>query len=142
MFYMRYVKCAHEGARRIRETMAEMRLPAPEFQEKEGSVGNALVVVTLRNNIKQRKVWVDSDATSLIGETIFATLSQDERRAINFVAEHGQVTVTQLARVTGRAWGTAKRTLHRLQERGLLEHVKKKSLDRDPKAHYVLSKPM
>ena len=138
MFYLRFVKCAHEGAKRIRDTMAQVNLPLPEFTQKQSDVGHALVRVTLRNNIRQRKVWVDSDAANMIGETIFATLTEDEKRALNFVVEHGKVTVTQLQRVTARTWKTAKATLERLRERGLLTHVRKRSLDRDPNAHYVL----
>jgi len=46
------------------------------------------VRVTLRNNIKHRKVWIDKDASAVIGEAIFKTLSQDERRVINFVVEY------------------------------------------------------
>lgn len=137
MYYLRFVKCAHEGTRRIRDTMTAIGLPAPEFKERTGGPA-PLVTVVLRNNIRQRKVWIDSEATALIGETIYASLTQDEKRAINFVAEHGTVTVTQLQKVTNRTWDTAKKVLKRLETRGLLRHVKNKRLDRDPKAHYVL----
>jgi ATP-dependent DNA helicase RecG len=108
MFYLKFVKCAYEGARRIRDTMAEMNLPGPEFREKQGDVGHALVRVTLRNNIRQRKVWIDSDAAALVGEAIFATLTPDEKRALNFAVEHGAVTVTQVQRHTARTWTTAR----------------------------------
>jgi ATP-dependent DNA helicase RecG len=137
MFYLRFVRCAREGTRRIRDSMEEMRLPSPEFQQTSRDFGQ-IVRVTLHNNIKQRKVWIDSDAATLIGETIFATLTQDERRAINYVAEFGSIGVSELQRLTSRTWTTAKRTLKHLEILGLLRHVKKKSLDRDPHARYVL----
>jgi hypothetical protein len=41
MFYLQFVRCAHEGTRRIRDSMAELKLPAPEFKQKE--VAHALV---------------------------------------------------------------------------------------------------
>ena len=138
MYYLKFVKCAHEGAKRIRDSMAEMSLPSPEFQEQQADIGHALVRVTLRNNIRQRKVWIDSDAAAFLGETIFATLTPDEKRALNFVAEHGQITVTQLQRVTARTWRTAKKTLERLKARGILLHIRRKGTKMDPAAHYVL----
>lgn len=137
MFYLRFVRCAHEGTRRMREEMTEMNLPTPEFKQTSRDFGLG-VTVTLRNNIKQRKVWIDADAATLIGETIFATLTKDEKRAINHLAEHGSIGVSELQRLTGRTWTTAKRTLRRLQTLKLVEHVKKPALDRDPKARYVL----
>lgn len=137
MFYLRFVRCAREGTRRIRDSMEEMSLPTPEFKQTSLDFGQ-VVRVTLRNNIKQRKVWIDSDAASLIGETIFATLTQDQRRAINYLAENGSIGVSELQRLTGRTWTTAKRTLKHLETLGLLKHVKRKSLDRDPHARYVL----
>ena len=137
MFYLRFVRCAREGTRRIRDSMAEMRLPSPEFRQANRDFGQ-MVRVTLRNNIKQRKVWIDRDAAALIGETIFATLSQDQRRAINYVAEYGSIGVSELQRLTGRTWTTAKRTLRRLEALSLLKHVKRADLDRDPQARYVL----
>ncbi len=52
MFYLAYVKCAHEGTRRIRDTMKEMNLPEPEFLQK--SAQHAYVKVILRNKIHER----------------------------------------------------------------------------------------
>ncbi|HVS03216.1 MAG TPA: ATP-binding protein [Thermoanaerobaculia bacterium] len=137
MYYLRFVKCAHEGTRRIRESMEAMSLPTPEFRQTTRDFGQVVRVI-LRNNIKQRRVWIDADAASLIGETIFATLTQDQRRAINYVAENGEIGVTDLQRLTGRTWTTAKRTLEKLVAMNLLIHVKKRNLDRDPKARYIL----
>jgi len=136
MYYLRFVKCAREGTRRMRETMKSFSLPAPEFSQAHAPCD--VVRVVLRNNIKQRKVWIDSNVGSLIGEALFEVLSEDERRALNFVAENGSIGVSQLQRLTGRSWPAAKKVLERLVQAGILEHHVREELDRDPKARYAL----
>jgi len=141
MFYLDFVKAAHEGARRMRDTMLEMQLPPPEFEQKE--IDFHLVRVTLRNNIKQRKVWIDADVSGLVGEAVSRSLSDDERRVINFVAENGKINVSQVTRLTSRtSWPAAKKLLDRLVvERGIFERVSDESMERDPNAHYRLRRP-
>jgi ATP-dependent DNA helicase RecG len=102
LYYLDFVKCAHEGARRIRTAMADLNLPAPDFRQSGESDITPIVRVVLRNNVKHRKVWVDSDAAKLVGEAVMKQLSQDELRAINFVAEHGAISVSDLQRLTGQ----------------------------------------
>jgi len=137
MYYLDFVKIANEGTRRMRTMMQEMGLPLPEFKQHQKN--QASVLVTLRNNAKHRRVWLDADATSIVGEAIFQGLSQEERRIINWVAENTRINVSQAARLTDRSWHTAKKILMRLTERGLLEHVVREHLDRDSKAHFVLA---
>jgi ATP-dependent DNA helicase RecG len=136
MYYLRFVKCAREGTRRMRETMKSSSLPAPEFSQAVTAYD--VVRVILRNNIKQRKVWIDSNVGVLIGEALFESLSEDERRALNFVAENGTIGVSQLQRLTGRSWPAAKKVLEGLAQRGVLEHHVRSEVDRDPNAHYTL----
>lgn len=136
MFYLKFVKCAHEGTRRIRDTMIGMNLPQPEFEQKES--GYASVRVTLRNRIKQRKVWIDSDASALLGEALSKTLSLHEKRVINFACEHGDISVSQVQRLTSRTWPSAKKVLDLLEQKGILYHNKRQGLERDPQARYVL----
>lgn len=135
--FLDYVKCAHEGTRRIRQTMADMELPAPEFTQTEA--GHASVRVTLRNNVKQRKVWIDSDAGRIIGEALFNSLNADERRAVNCAVEDGEVSVSQVQRLTYRTWPSAKKLLVGLVEKGILEHDLREHLDRDPQARFRLA---
>jgi ATP-dependent DNA helicase RecG len=137
MRFLDYVKCAREGTRRMRESMTRADLPAPEFEQKD--VSHALVRVTLRNNIALRKVWLDSDATEIVGETIAQTLSEDERRAINFAAEHGKVNASQVQRLTQKTWPQAQKLLVGLADKRVLRHVHRRGLDRDPQAHFVLA---
>jgi len=137
MFYLDFVKAAHEGTRRMRDTMLEMQLPAPEFEQSE--VDYHLVRVTLRNNIKQRKVWIDADVSGLVSEVIFKSLSEDERRVINFVAENGKINVSQVTRLTTiRSWPAAKKLLDRLVDRKVFDRVCDHTKERDPSAHYRL----
>lgn len=136
MFYLQFVRCAHEGTRRIRDSMAEDGLPSPEFRQKE--VAHALVQVTLRNDIKQRKVWIDTDAIAIVGEALSKILSEDERRVINFTAENDIVNVSQVQRLTRRSWPYSKRLLEKLHKMGILHHQKREDLDRDPQAFYRL----
>ena len=136
MFYLQFVRCAHEGTRRIRDSMAELNLPAPEFAQKE--IAHALVQVTLRNNIKQRKIWIDSDASAIVGEALSKILSEDERRVINFLAENDSINVSQVQRLTRRSWPYSKRLLEKLCKMELLLHHKRSHLDRDPQAYYSL----
>jgi len=135
MFYLKFVKAAHEGTRRIRDTMAEMNLPKPTFEQ----IGGASVRVTLKNSKKQRKVWVDAEASLVIGDALAQTLSVDEKRIINFLAEHKVISVSQVARLTTKTnWPSAKKLLTGLVKRGILEHQKRSGLDRDPQARFVL----
>jgi ATP-dependent DNA helicase RecG len=138
LYYLDFVKCAHEGARRIRDAMADLMLPAPDFKQSGESNTNPIVKVVLRNNVKHRKVWVDSDAAKVVGESLMKQLSQDELRAINFVAEHGAIGASDLQRLTGRTWPSAKKVLMELVNKGLLDHKIRTALGRDPQARFYL----
>ena len=112
-------------------------MPIPEFEQKEINYG--LVRVTLRNNIKYRKAWIDKDASTILGAAIASGLDQDERRVINFIAEHGPISVSQVQRLTQKTWPAAKRLLENLKDGGILDHRKSPALkDRDPGARYAL----
>jgi ATP-dependent DNA helicase RecG len=138
LFYLGFTKGMHEGTRRMRESMQAMELPLPEFHQQKDN--NPTVVVRLRNAYKQRKVWVDSDAISIVGESIFKTLSQEERRAINFASENnGVISVSDLQRITQGTWPAASKILQKLERRGILHHKRRSGLDRDPQARYHLS---
>jgi len=138
MYYLEFVKAANEGTRRIRDTMSEMSLPKPEFEQKD--FGHTMVRVILRNNIKQRKVWVDRDASEIIGASILRGLNENQKRAINFAAENGSIGVSQLQRLTGLSWPTCKRMLDGLAGQGILEHRSRAGVERDPGSRYFLKR--
>lgn len=137
LLYLDFVKCAHEGTRRMRDTMSAMSLPAPEFRQVE-SATTPLVKVLLRNDVRQRRVWVDSDVAVIVGEAVMKDLSEDEKRAINFAAEYGEVSVSDVQRLTQRSWPSAKRVLTGLVIKNILEHRLRNNLDRDPQARFVI----
>ena len=136
MFYFDFVKCAHEGTRRIRDSMIGMRLPMPRFEQKQINAG--LVQVTLQNDIKHRKVWVDKDATEIVGSVLAELLTDHERRIINFIAEHGKISVSQAQRLTGKSWPSANKILKGLKQKGILDDIRRAVKDRDTGARYVL----
>ncbi len=117
--------------------MLEMDLPAPAFSQSE--VSGAKVRVVLRNNIAVRKAWVDSDVAAIIGAAIAATLSENEKQILNFVAIHQHIHVSEAQRLTAHNWHTSRKLLLRLCERGILEYVHEGSEGEvDRKAHFVL----
>ncbi len=136
MYYLNFVKCAHEGTRRIRDTMTNSGLPKPEFKQKE--INYSVVRVTLRNNIAVRKVYVDKDVSSIIGTAIAQTLSEYDRRIVNFLAENKKISVSQVQRLTGKSWPASSKLLKELKNRGILYDVRKSRKKRDPSARYLL----
>jgi ATP-dependent DNA helicase RecG len=129
--YLDFVKCHNEGTRRMRETMAESKLPLPEFEQK-GTAGGAFGVrVTLRNNVKFRKALVDSTVHASIDESKLRNLDDRERMVLNFIAENGRINVSQCQRqLTMSRWHTAKTLLTAMTRKGLLKHRKPSGVDR------------
>jgi len=140
LFYLDLVKEHAEGTKRMRDDMAGMRLPPPEFRQVESGHGYAQVMVTLQNRIHQRKMWVDADASKVLGDAIAMNLSADEKRIVNFIAENGSINVTQCHRLIAatKKWHAAKRILQKMVDRGLLKHVHSQDVLRDSKAYYTL----
>ncbi|MCY2988711.1 MAG: putative DNA binding domain-containing protein [Planctomycetota bacterium] len=139
MYYLKFVKMAAEGTRRMRDTMTAMGLPVPEFSQKE--IEHSRVRVTLRNDIQHRTKWVDNDAIAIVGAAIARGLTDSQKRMINFVAEHKAINVTQAVRLTGLDWVTAKKALSKLETLGILRRIARDDIDRDPLAKYVFSTP-
>lgn len=139
MFYLDYVKCAHEGTRRIRDTMVGMQLPEPEFRQSE--IGHSIVRVTLRNNIKQRRAWIDQDVSQIVGESLAADLTEDEKRALNWLAEHGKISISDANKLLGLSWPAARQLLLGLAKKRILQYVRFRPLEhnvRDQRAFFRL----
>lgn len=134
--YLRLVRCASEGTRRMRHLMEAAGLPHPRFRQESDRLSK--VVVTLRNNIEQRKTWIDRDLSTHVGAQLAASLDADEIRVLNFVAENQRINVSDTQRISSRhSWSGAKRLLEGLVAKGLLRFVSQ--YERDPKAHYTLA---
>lgn len=135
MFYLEFVKMANEGTRRMRDKMEVAGLPVPAFSQTADEFTSVRVI--LRNNIKQRKVWLDADASHVVGEAIFSGMDQDQKRLLNWVAEYGTINVSQASRlVSAKTWHATKDKLDNLVRLGILEYHSTKQ--RDPNAHYRL----
>jgi len=137
MRYLAFVKAMNEGTKRMRDTMSEALLPTPEFTEKTGDMAHK-VRVTLRNSVKQRKTWVVADVNALLGERLAKNLSESEKLAVNFAAEHGRINVSQLQRLTGKSWPISSKALKKLADAGVLEFHHREFMERDPQAYYTL----
>ena len=138
LFFMNFVRLSNEGTRRIRDAMKEMNLPSPEFAQKEVTMGFDSVRVTLRNNIKLRSVWVDSEAGKTLDVDMRA-LTPPEIRVVNHVAEYGSINVTQAQRVLApKRWQAAKKVLMKMVEKGILDHVHDSTIHRDAHAKFVI----
>ena len=120
----------------MRASMSDMALPEPEFEQKQ--IGNHLVRVTLRNNVHQRKAWIDRDVAEIVGAALAQTLGEDAKRLLNFAAEHGEISVSDAQRLLASTWPPAKGKLERLKVLGILHHDVREHLDRDPQARYRL----
>lgn len=137
--YFGFVKCANEGTKRMRDEMAKHKLPEPKFVENKDGGGN--LYVTLFNNSAQRSRSIPRDAAkALVSAEIYEDLVDDDKTIIRFVAEHEKITISQASRITERDWGTAKKRLHRLVEKGVLVHRHRKDAKHDPKAHFILQR--
>jgi hypothetical protein len=142
MFYLGFVKEHGEGTKRMRETMTGMHLPTPEFEQSTTGTGATSVRVTLRNNVKQRRFWIDSDVSKILGEAMVRNLSVEEKRVLNFVVEHGSINVSECLRLipTFPKWHAAKIMLEKKKTTGLLD--RKSNRSRDPHARYLLPRAL
>lgn len=138
MYYMKFVQCAHEGTRRIRDYMEKSGLPAPVFSQKE--LGNVLVQVILKNDAEHRRIYVDSQAYRVLGATLSKALNENEKRIINFVAENRTINVTQTGNIINRRWQFCKKLLTGLVDRGILDHFHDPKIERDRNQYYTLKK--
>lgn len=139
MYYLKFVLCAHEGTRRIKESMQRLGLPSPIFQETTST--SAFVKVTLRNDVENRRQFVDSDAYKVLGEALSNTLTDNDRRIVNHIAEHGTINVMETVRILGGfRWQRAKKILLKLVERSILDHIHSKTIERDSNAYFTLKK--
>ena len=136
LFYLDYVKCAHEGTRRMRDFMKQANLPEPEFTQRV--VGFHQVHVTLRNNVEARKEFVEAGALKLLGESVYEELSTEEKMVINFLADGRKINVSDANRILGKDWHTAKAVLEELASRKILLRRSRTGKPRDPSAHYIL----
>jgi len=83
-------------------------------------------------------VWVDADVIEILGARLAHSLSENEKRCINFCAENGKISVSDAQRLTGMTWPAASKMLKALAGRDILFHDHKNGVDRDPRSRYKL----
>ncbi|NJC05066.1 ATP-dependent DNA helicase RecG [Sphingomonas kaistensis] len=136
LFYFGFVKCAHEGTRRMRDAMGDVGLPSPEFSQRE--VGHFQVHATLRNNLEARKTFVDANAALVLGDKLLSSLNGKEKMVVNYIAEHEGINVSDASRLLSCDWRTAKRLLDSMADKEVLERFSVTGKERDPKSRYIL----
>jgi ATP-dependent DNA helicase RecG len=137
MWFLRVVKSAAEGTKRMRKLMEEALLPIPEFRQNEGEY--SVVRVVLRNDIRHRTATVESaQAIAVIGSDVYRSLDEAQRSVMDHAAAYGTVNTSQAVRITGRGWKTAHKILMDLVGRGLLRH-EHKGTGHDTRAHFALN---
>jgi ATP-dependent DNA helicase RecG len=123
LYYLKFVKAHNEGTRRMRDSMADSNLPTPVFEQKEVAAGFNSVRVTLRNNIKLRKLWLDSEVAAGLSAESMRGLGPLQMRVLNYVAEHGKINVTQTYKLgVAQRWQGAKKFLMAMVDLSLLEY--------------------
>jgi ATP-dependent DNA helicase RecG len=127
LYYLDFVKCAHEGARRMRDLMAEAGLPDPQFSEVD--LDGYLVRVTLRSETAE---------SSRLLATVDRESSDD--KIVAYLRAHKSISVTEAEKLLGVGWRTAKKTLEGLEQKGICERRSSSNKSRDPKARYYLAK--
>lgn len=126
LYYLDFVKCAHEGARRMRDLMAEAGLPDPEFSEVD--LDGYLVRVTLKSGLVERPNTSPSEPI----------LGEHENKIVAYLRVHTSINVTEAETVLGVGWRTAKKTLNGLEKTKVCVRRSASNKLRDPKARYFL----
>lgn len=128
LFYLDFVKCAHEGARRIRDLMSESGLPAPEYSEVD--LDGYLVRLTLRKGNRARGSVQPPDS---VGGKV---TNEKEEHLIAHIGTTASVSVSEAERLLQVGWRTAKKILDGLVEKEILERRSKSDKPKDPTARY------
>lgn len=137
MRYLGYVQMAREGTRRIRDSMAEYKLPEPQF--KQEALHGVVVRVTLQNDHEKRNRSSDRDVAMHFGVERWKLMQEHEIEIAAYTYRNEKIQVSEAQRLTGRTWSTSKKDLERLCRKGILIFVPG-DFSRDPKAHYKLSR--
>ncbi len=114
-----WVRELNEGVKRIYSDMAECFLEDPEYMEPSG----AAVRLTLKNNIKVRKLRRQDRAAQTIGNKTWQDLDDLERDIMAFMGSRQRVSRAELENVTGKNGRTITRRLKHLMEIGIVRRV-------------------
>jgi ATP-dependent DNA helicase RecG len=119
LHYFEYVQCAFEGTRRMRDEMRIANLPDPIFVSK-ATEGTFRVTVTLQNHVEHRKIYVRSEAAAGINPDLYASLTENEKMVVNYLADNPRVNVKDAGRFLAFDWRATKTLLDRLVAKGVI----------------------
>lgn len=128
-----WVKELNEGVKRIFNEMERYFLHLPTYQEPNGDS----VLLSLENNILQRTLRANERLENIINEKTVESLSEFERRALQYAYQNEKVMVKDLASHLNKSKVFSRNLLQSLQDRGLLIWVGNSS--KDPTQFYKLN---
>jgi len=137
---LEFTRMSKEGCQRIKDTMLEMSLPEPIFEQDNRN--NIVVRVTLKNRVNQRRVWIDHYVTRIVSDALAAMLTEDEKQIINWTAEHPRISISDASRLIKSTWHTAQRILIGLARKRILQYVRFQPFvtnQRDAKAYFRIT---
>jgi post-segregation antitoxin (ccd killing protein) len=121
--------------------MKSMGLPVPTFIQNTSESAVRSVIVTLSNNIKQRRAWIDQDVSKLVSEAIAADLNESEKQALNWAAANGRITISDANKHLEISWQAAQQLLLGLARKRIFQYVRFRPYQkdvRDPRAFFRL----
>lgn len=127
-----WVRELNEGVERMIKDMREMGLPDLEYTQPNPHS----VLLTLRNNIDERKSQKTVSYTEHFDEHSFDGCTEEEIKVLKFVAANGRITAREASSVISKAIKSASLLLRRLGSRKLLLWNGKSK--HDPSQYYSL----
>ena len=132
------VRCINEGTKRVRLEMERSGLPPPLFRDQVGE--GASLTAVLHNNVASRRTGLSVAARSALRTDLSPEslkLTREEIIIINFIAEGGRATVSDVMRLLDETrWHSTSLKLKRLVEKDILIFSSNKK--RDPTGFYYL----
>lgn len=128
-----WVKELNEGVKRIFNEMEQYFLHLPTYQEPNGDS----VLLSLENNILQRALRANERLGKIINEKTVESLSEFERKALQYAYQNEKVMVKDLAGRLDKSKVFTRNLLQSLQQKGLLIWVGNSA--KDPTQYYKLN---
>lgn len=127
------VRELNEGVSRIYKEMEKYFLEAPEF--KVDKVDN--FILTLKNNyLTRQEREEDKLKENEIIKRDWNNFSEMEKKVLQFIADKGQVSTSEIAKYIGRADSTTRKLLVKLKEKQIITWVGTSEFD--PKKTYKI----
>jgi hypothetical protein len=90
-----------------------------------------MVRVTLKNNVNQRRAWIDRDVSKIISAAIAAEFTEEERRVLNLAAANGGATVSDTNKLLEVSWQKARKLLFGLARKRVFQYIRFVAFEKD-----------